>query len=55
MTKNDKKWMKVGSKWKCKVGIYIITCVAKMVVDQTFKGGAWLCDKKGQTWEAFNF
>jgi hypothetical protein len=25
-----------------------------MVVDQAFEGGAWLGDKKSQTWEAFN-
>jgi len=55
MVRKDKKWMKVGSKWKCKVGTCIITDVTKMVVDQTFKGGAWLSGKKGQTWEAFNF
>jgi len=26
-----------------------------MVVDQAFEGGAWFGDRKGQTWEAFNF
>jgi hypothetical protein len=26
-----------------------------MIVDQAFEGGAWLGDRKVQTWEAFNF
>jgi hypothetical protein len=29
MVQNDKEWMKVWSKWKCKVGICIIAYCAK--------------------------
>jgi hypothetical protein len=55
MVRKDKKWMKVGLKWKCKVGTCIIIYVVKMIVDQAFKGGAWLSGKKSQTGKAFNF
>jgi hypothetical protein len=37
----NKEWMKVKSKWKCKV--------VPNVVYQTFEGSAWLSGRKGQT------
>ncbi len=51
----DKEWMKVGSKWKCKVNTGHCCILCQMVVDQTFEGGGWLGGKKGRTQEAFNF
>ncbi len=45
MVRKDKEWMKVGSKWKCKVGTCIVT-LCQIVVDQAFEGGAWLGGKK---------
>ncbi len=55
LARKDKEWMKVGLKWKCKVGTLLCRILCQMVVNQAFEGGAWLRGKKGQTWEAFNF
>ncbi len=33
----DKKWMKVGSKWKCKVDICIVAYCAKWLLTKHFK------------------
>jgi hypothetical protein len=33
----DKKWKKVGSKWKCKVGIYIVAYCAKWLLTKHLK------------------
>jgi hypothetical protein len=46
LARKDKEWTKVGSKWKCKVGICTIA--------KAFSIGAWLGGRKVQTWEAFN-
>jgi hypothetical protein len=32
LARKDKEWMKVGSKWKCKVGTYIVTYCAKWLL-----------------------
>jgi hypothetical protein len=37
MAQKDKKWMKVGLKWKCKVGMYTIAYCAKWVLTKHLK------------------
>jgi hypothetical protein len=37
MAWKDKEWMKVGSKWKCKVGICIIAYYAKWLLTKHLK------------------
>jgi hypothetical protein len=37
MVQRDKKWMKVGSKWKCKVGTCITACCAKWFLTKHLK------------------
>jgi len=37
MAWKDKKWMKVGSKWKCKVGTYIIAYSTKWLLIKHLK------------------
>jgi hypothetical protein len=37
MAPKDKKWTKVGSKWKCKVGIYIVAYCAKWLLTKHLK------------------
>jgi hypothetical protein len=37
MVWNDKKWMKVGSKWKCKVDTCIVTYYAKWLLTNHLK------------------
>jgi len=37
MTWKDKEWMKVGSKWKCKVDTCIVTYCAKWLLTKHFK------------------
>jgi hypothetical protein len=37
MARKDKKWTKVGSKWKCKVGICIVAYCAKWVLAKHLK------------------
>ncbi len=32
LARKDKEWMKVGSKWKCKVGTYIVAYCAKWLL-----------------------
>ncbi len=49
----DKKWMKVGSKWKCKVGTCLFAYRAKWLLTKHLKEVHGLVAKKGQTWEAF--
>ncbi len=33
----NKEWMKVGSKWKCKIGIYIVACCVKWLLTNHLK------------------
>jgi hypothetical protein len=37
MARKDKKWMKVGLKWKCKVGICFVTYCAKWFLTKHLK------------------
>jgi hypothetical protein len=37
MARKDKEWTKVGSKWKCKVGIYIVPFCAKWLLTKHLK------------------
>jgi hypothetical protein len=37
MAQKDQKWMKVGSKWKSKVGIYIVAYCAKWLLTKHSK------------------
>jgi hypothetical protein len=37
MVQNDKKWMKVGLKWKCKVGTCIVTYSTKWLLTKHLK------------------
>jgi len=55
LVRKDKEWTKVGSKWKCKVGICIVAYCAKWLLTKHLKEVHGLVAKKGQTWEAFNF
>jgi len=47
MAWKDKEWMKVGLKWKCKVGICIATYCVKWLFNQAFERDVWLGGKKG--------
>jgi hypothetical protein len=55
MAQKDKEWIKVGSKWKCTIGICIVTYCAKWLLTKHLKEVHGLVAKKGQTHEAFNF
>jgi hypothetical protein len=37
MVRKDKEWMKVGSKWKHKIGIYIVTYYVKWLLTKHLK------------------
>jgi hypothetical protein len=37
MAWKNKRWMKVGSKWKCKVGICIVAYCGKWLLTKHFK------------------
>jgi hypothetical protein len=37
MVRKDKKWMMVGSKWKCKIGIYIVAYFTKWLLTKHLK------------------
>jgi hypothetical protein len=37
LARKDKEWMKVGSKWKCKVGTYIVAYYAKWLLTNHLK------------------
>jgi hypothetical protein len=37
MARKDKEWMKVRSKWKCKVSIYIVAYCAKWLLTKHLK------------------
>jgi hypothetical protein len=37
MVWKDKEWMKVGLKWKCKVGTYIVAYCAKWLLTKHLK------------------
>jgi hypothetical protein len=37
LARKDKEWTKVGSKWKCKVGIYIVAYCAKWLLTKHLK------------------
>jgi hypothetical protein len=37
MAWKDKEWTRVGSKWKCKIDIYIVTYCAKWLLSKHFK------------------
>jgi hypothetical protein len=44
----DKEWTKVGSKWKCKVGTYIVTYCAKWLLTKHLKEVHGLVAKKAK-------
>jgi hypothetical protein len=46
MARKDKKWMKVGLKWKCKVGICIVAYCAKWLLTKHLKDVHGLVTKK---------
>jgi len=37
MVWKDKEWMKVGLKWKCKIGTYIVAYCAKWLLTKHLK------------------
>jgi hypothetical protein len=51
MAWKDKEWMKVGSKWKCKVGICIIAYFAKWLLSKHLEEvhGLMFNDRKSKT------
>jgi len=48
MVYKDKKWMKVGSKWKCKVGICIVAYDVKWLLTKHLKEVHGLMAKKAK-------
>jgi hypothetical protein len=48
MAQKDKEWMKVGSKWKCKVGTYTVTYFAKWLLTKHLKNVHGLMIKKAK-------
>jgi hypothetical protein len=48
MVWKDKEWMKVGSKWKCKIGTCIVTYVAKWLLTKHLKKVHGLMAKKAK-------
>ncbi len=48
LARKDKEWTKVGSKWKCKVGTYIITHYAKWLLTKHLKEVHGLVAKKSK-------
>jgi hypothetical protein len=46
MAQKDKNKMKVGSKWKCKIGIYIVAYCAKWLLTEHLKKVHGLVVKK---------
>ncbi len=48
LTWKDKEWTNVGSKWKCKVGIYIVTYCAKWLLTKHLKEVHGLVAKKAK-------
>ncbi len=48
MARKDKEWMKVGSKWKCKVGTCIVAYYAKWLLTKHLKEVHGLVGKKAK-------
>jgi hypothetical protein len=48
LVRKDKEWMKVRSKWKCKVGTCIIACCAKWLLTKHLKELHGLVAKKAK-------
>jgi hypothetical protein len=48
MVRKEKDWTKVGSKWECKIGIYIIAHCAKWLLTKHLKGVHDLIAKKAK-------
>jgi len=48
MVRKDKEWMKVGSKWKCKVSICIVAYCAKWLLTKHLKEMHGLLVKKAK-------
>jgi len=46
MVQKDKEWMKVGLKWKCKIGTYIVTHFTKWLLTKNLKKVHGLVAKK---------
>jgi len=48
MASKDKEWMKVGLKWKCKIGIFIVTHFTKWLLTKNLKEVHGLVAKKAK-------
>ncbi len=48
LARKDKEWTKVGSKWKCKVGTYIVAYCAKWLLTQHLKEVHGLVEEKAK-------
>ncbi len=48
LARKDKEWIKVGSKWKCKVGICIVTYCAKWLLTMRLKEVHGLVEEKAK-------
>jgi hypothetical protein len=55
MAWKDKNWMKVGSKWKCKVGICIVAYCAKWLLTKHLKEVHGLLAKKTKPGKLLTF
>jgi hypothetical protein len=55
MDRKDKKRMKVGSEWKYKVGIYIVTYCAKWLLTKHLKEVHGLVVEKVEPWRPSTF
>jgi hypothetical protein len=50
LTRKDKEWMKVGLKWKCKVGTCTVAYCAKWLLTKHLKEVHGLVAKKSKPW-----
>jgi hypothetical protein len=55
MVQKDKKWMKVGLKWKCKVSICIVAYFAKWLLTKHLKEVHGLVAKKAKPRKPLTF
>jgi len=55
LARKDKEWMKVGSKWKCKVGTCIVAYCAKWLLTKHLKEVHGLVAEKAKPWRPLTF
>jgi len=55
MARKDKEWMKVGLKWKCKIGICIVTYCVKWFLTKHLKEVHGLMAKKAKPRKSSTF